>query len=288
MIVTSPTTPPGGASPHSTALFPVRQLDRIGEYLREIYGRRAYLWHVPRQELAAQQVNTALGSLWNLLNPMLLIGFYYLIFGLLLDVNRGSDNYITFLAIGVFTFQFTQRSVMSGGNSIINNVGLIRSIQFPRAMLPLSSTLKQFWLHLPTIPLMLAVAIVTGEQIRIAWLLLIPLLAVQTVMSAGFGLIAARAVHAVPDLANLLPIIFRLLFYGSGVLFAVEQRASGRVLYLFQFNPLYDILELNRGILMQEPVSTIEVLSLLIWAISAAVIGIFWFHRDESFYGARN
>lgn len=288
MIVTSPTTPPGGASPHSTALFPVRQLDRIGEYLREIYGRRAYLWHVPRQELAAQQVNTALGSLWNLLNPMLLIGFYYLIFGLLLDVNRGSDNYITFLAIGVFTFQFTQRSVMSGGNSIINNVGLIRSIQFPRAMLPISSTLKQFWLHLPTIPLMLAVAIVTGEQIRIAWLLLIPLLAVQTVMSAGFGLIAARAVHAVPDLANLLPIIFRLLFYGSGVLFAVEQRASGRVLYLFQFNPLYDILELNRGILMQEPVSTIEVLSLLIWAISAAVIGIFWFHRDESFYGARN
>ena len=280
--------PPTEAHPDSTGLFPVRQLDRIGEYLREIYGRRAYLWHVPRQELAAQQVNTALGSLWNLLNPMLLIGFYYLIFGLLLDVNRGSDNYITFLAIGVFTFQFTQRSVMSGGNSIINNVGLIRSIQFPRAMLPLSSTLKQFWLHLPTIPLMLAVAIVTGEQIRIAWLLLIPLLAVQTVMSAGFGLIAARAVHAVPDLANLLPFIFRLLFYGSGVLFAVERRASGRVLYLFQFNPLYDILELNRGVLMQEPVSTVEVLSLLTWAICAAVVGIFWFHRDESFYGARN
>lgn len=260
----------------------------LGRYLSDVWNRRSYITQVPRHELAAEETNTVLGSGWHLLNPILLVCIYYLIFGVLLDISRGEDNYITFLAIGVFVFQYSQKSITSGGYSVVKNIGLIRSIRFPRAVLPLSATAKQLWLHLPAVVIFLSVAILTGEPVRLSWAL-IPLLMVwQTLLTAGLTLIAARAVHTSPDLANLLPFAFRILFYGSGVLFSLERRASGTALYLFQFNPFYDIVELHRAAIFGKSVASEVVVSMACWTLVSVSFGLWWFHRDEAFYGAKN
>jgi teichoic acid transport system permease protein len=88
-------------------------------YLRRLWERREYAWHVPRSDLRSQQMNTVLGNAWHLLNPILSIAVYYVIFGLVLQTDRGVTNFIAFLAVGVFVFQFTQKSTTSGSNSIV-------------------------------------------------------------------------------------------------------------------------------------------------------------------------
>ena len=92
----------------------VHETDRFGPYIRESFERWPYIWYVSASELRARQVTTVLGNLWHLLNPALTVAVYYVIFGLLLKVNRGVDNFILFLTIGLFTFAASQRAITAG------------------------------------------------------------------------------------------------------------------------------------------------------------------------------
>ena len=95
--------------------------------------RRDFAVALPFEEVRSTHQDTLLGNLWHLANPMLSVAVYYLVFGVMLDVSRGIDNYILFLMVGVFTFNLTARCVLGGATSISNNQGLMRSIRFPSA-----------------------------------------------------------------------------------------------------------------------------------------------------------
>ena len=112
-------------------------------YAGEVWERRDYVWYVPLSDLRSRHVNTVLGNLWHLLNPLLLIGVYFLIFGLLLKADRGVDNFIGFLAAGIFAFTYTQRTVQTSSSVMTRNIGLLNSFSFPRAILPLTSVVTE-------------------------------------------------------------------------------------------------------------------------------------------------
>lgn len=256
-------------------------------YARQLWQRRDYAWHVPRNELRSQQLNTALGNLWHLFNPALSIGIYYLIFGLVIKTDRGVDNFIAFLAVGVFTFQFTQKAVMTGSRSIVKNRGLLRSISFPRALLPITSVITEALAFIPGVVVMLGTALASGVPIRLTWLALVPLFLLQLVFNAGAALVAARATNAFEDVFNVLPFVFRLLFYCSGVLFAVDEYVTtDAARAAFYANPLYDAIELSRWAVLGRDVSPWALVCFVAWSIGIAIVGLVWFRRAESSYGA--
>ena len=118
-------------------------------YISKLAERREFIIKVPKHELRSQQMGTLLGNVWHLLNPILSIAVYALIFGVILKVDRGVNNFVSFVAVGVFIFSFTQKSVITGSQSLIKNRGLIRSISFPRALLPITSVTTEFLAFLP-------------------------------------------------------------------------------------------------------------------------------------------
>ena len=108
----------------------------------------------------------------------------------------------------------------------------------------------------------------------------------QFILSIGATLIAARATSMYGDVKNILPFLFRLLFYGSGVLFSVDAYVTNDLLRkLFIANPMFDILEIYRWAILGGQVSYSEVLALAIWVILLLSIGVSWFRRGEAAYG---
>lgn len=260
----------------------------VGAYLGQVWDRRQYLWHVPRSELRGQQSNTVLGNLWHLLNPVLSIAVYYVIFGLVLRTDRGVDNFIVFLSVGVFLFQFTQRSTVEGSKSLVRNRGLMRTLSFPRALLPLSAVITQAMMAAPTLLVIWAVAAMTGERPSPSWLLLPLVVAWQTLLNIGLACIAARANHAFGDVQNLLPYLFRLLFYGSGVLFLVDAYLTShpQARWIFYVNPLYGFIEMGRWTVLGTSVRPVVVATTAAWSAIALVGGFAWFRRQETSYGS--
>ena len=256
-------------------------------YLREAWRRREFAIVVPAQDLRAQNMDTALGQLWHLVNPALLVGVYFLIFGVVLDARGGVRNYLGFLIIGVVLFHFTQRVVQEAAVSITQNLGLIRSIQFPRILLPAATANGQTIAFAPALGLMLASVLLTGERPSARWMLLAVVLAGQVLFNFGAALIAARVGATVRDLRQILPHLFRLLLYGSGVIFSVEAFIHSEAwLRAFALNPLYALLTCARWCLLGGTVDAWVVWSLVAWCTLLPAAGFVVFHRSERRLGA--
>ncbi len=256
-------------------------------YLREAWRRREFAIVVPAQDLRAQNMDTTLGQLWHLVNPALLVGVYFLVFGVIIDTRRGVDNFLGFLIVGVVLFHLTQRVTLEASTSITQNMGLIRSIQFPRILLPAASVNGQTAAFVPALALAILAVLATGELPTLRWLVLPAVLAAQFAFNFGTALLVARIGTTLPDLRQILPHLFRLLFYGSGVIFSVDafvQNAAWR--RAFALNPLYDVITCARWCLLGEPVDPWVVAGLVTWCIVMPAIGFWVFHRSEQRLGA--
>lgn len=275
-----------------------RDLYRIGGrptlpvYVRSIWQRRQFAWNVAIGNLRAQHLDTVLGGLWHVVNPLLLIGVYYLVFGVIIDVARQGvpeGKFIPFLAVGIFTYTYVQRSISSGASSIVSNLGLIRSLQFPRALLPLSAVLQQLLAFAPSLVVMVVVLLLTDEYPTVGWFMLPVIIAVATLFGLGGALITSRLTDQVRDLENVLPYLFRLAFYMSGILYSVDRWIDDeRLRILFVFNPFYDIVGIARHYMMRswdEPLLGWMWLALLSYTVVALTFGFLFFRAGETRYG---
>lgn len=285
----SDTATPGAGSFQPPALRDVHESARLIPYLRETWQRRGYVWYVSMQELRSRQITNVLGNLWHLLNPLLTIGVYYLIFGLLIETDRGVDNFFAFLTIGLFIFQFTQKATIDGAKSIVSNTGLLKGIKFPRVILPVSSTLTEFIASLSTFGLMFVIVLLSGESPRLTWLLFPVMLGVQLLFNLGAAMVAARLTTHFRDTTQVLPFVFRLLLYGSGVIYNVDAYVTDhpQVDALFTLNPMYCFLTIGRWTISGGDLDPVIVLTCLGWTAVMLVGGFAWFRAAEDRY-ARN
>jgi teichoic acid transport system permease protein len=270
--------PAGMRDAHETA--------KLIPYLRELWARRNYLWYVSANELRSRQVTNVLGNLWHLLNPALSIAIYYVIFGLLLKTTRGVDNFMLFITVGLFLFQFTQKATIDGAKSIVTNAGLITAIRFPRALLPITSTVTETLASLSTFVVMYAVAVLTGETITWRWLMMPGVIGLMIVFNLGAAMVAARMTTHFQDTTQILPFVFRLLLYVSGVIFSVDAYTENDpfVRMLFTLNPLYCFISLGRWCLMAGNLRGSLLLSATIWTVALIVVGFLWFRAAEERY----
>ncbi len=259
---------------------------RLGPYLRDLRSRRNYLWYVSANELRSRQITNVLGNLWHLLNPALTIAVYYVIFGLLLQTTRGVDNFLLFLTIGLFLFQYTQKATMDGSKSIVGNAGLIKAIRFPRALLPITSTVTETLASFSTFVVLYAVALLTGETPTWRWLMLPGVVAMMFVFNVGAAMVAARLTTHFKDTTQILPFMFRLLLYASGVIFSVDAYTENDPIAraLFVLNPMYCFVTLGRWCIMAGNLQTDLLVSAAVWSVTLAIGGFLWFRAAEERY----
>ncbi len=292
--MTSTETVGGLTMEQSIALARASGLEELGvrpplrRYVREVWDFRHLVWHLSSSQAYATNQNNHLGQLWAVINPILLVGSYYLIFGLLLKTRGGTENYIAFLTIGIFVFGYTASSIIAGSRAVTANVGLLRALRFPRAVLPISVTLTQFLVQLPAFGVLLVLVPLTGEPISLHWLLLPVALLLQTMINLGFAFFLARIVNAARDASNLVPVVVRLARYVSGVFFSIPHYAgSGLISALLLYQPLAVTMTIAREALMESsPLAWSSWAAAAAWAVGLCSTGFVFFWHGEGRYGA--
>lgn len=277
------------ASPDPAAhLYPVAAELPLSRYLAQMWARRDFVVAMPFEELRVSHQNTLLGNIWHLGNPLLSVGVYYLIFGVVLQVTRGVDNYIAWLTIGVFAFGLTSRTVLGGAAAISSNRGLMRSIRFPRALLPVSVVISRLLTFGFELAVVVAVILVTGEGVSLRWLALPLVLAVHSALNLGGAFIAARLNDTFRDVQQIIPFMFRLLTYMSGVIFPVERfldLGNETIGWIIANNPLAAILDMYLWVFMGLPLEPGKVLLATGVALVFLTVGFVFFRGAEWRYG---
>lgn len=271
------------------ALHPVGTRPPFTRYLASVWRYRHFIGEDSRSRIAGAQATNALGRLWSVLNP-LLDGFaYFLVFGLLLGTGRGVPNFVGYLIVGVFLFRFTSQAIVSGAKAISSNQTIVRAFRFPRATLVVASNVRALREFIPTliVMLLLVLAIPPVEELTWRWLLLLPLLALQTLFNLGCSLFLARFVAHWPDVSNLITFGTRIWLYMSAVFFSIDRFADlPVVLSLMYLNPLYCVLEIARdSLLYGVDADPARWLVLGAWTMLALLVGAIVFWQAEESYG---
>ena len=236
-------------------LLPSAARPPVLAYLRQLWRRHQFIVAFATARNIAMYTEARLGQLWQVLTPLLNVAVYYLIFGVLLHTSKGIPNFISFLVIGVFVFNFTQRAFISASTVITTSLPLIRALQFPRASLPLAYVIIELQQMFLSMAVLIVIVLATGEPVTWYWLLAIPILLLQTIFNVGVGLFVARLGSQVNDFSQLLPFLLRTWMYLSGVMFSIANltNISSKFKAILQLNPaaLYITLMRNAMLLTQ-------------------------------------
>ncbi|MGR6318381.1 ABC transporter permease [Micromonospora soli] len=266
----------------------------LAEYARRLWAYRHFMTAYSRAKVASSFSQTQLGQLWQVLTPLTNAAVYYLIFGVILSQHRTVPNFIAYLCTGVFIFMFTQSAVLQGTSAITGNLGLIRALQFPRAALPITVTLVQLQQLLMSMVVLAGIVLLTGEPLSFRWLLIAPMLLLQTVFNVGLTMVMARLGSKLTDLKQVMPFVLRTWMYASGVLYPVSlfrEHLPHWAAKLLECNPPLVFIELARYALLDshQPHMTTSPLILwglaLAWAVVMGLGGFVYFWRGEEEYG---
>ena len=253
-------------------------------YIRELWRRREFAWFLAMGNLQARNASTALGLVWWVLNPLLLAGVYFLVFGFIFDARGREDAYLSYLISGIFVFTFTSTSITTGANSILANSKLLANTNFPRLILPISAVLEASVGFLASLAIFYAIAIPANQvfpSAQLAWL--VPLVPLHVLLNVGLATISARLAVPFRDVNNLLPYVIRLWLYLSPIIWPLTMLASmpSWAETAAKFNPLFSFLSLYRTALLGTPLDAAMLLTAAGWAVVLAAAGTALFIRYE-------
>lgn len=268
----------------------VYQRPPLGEYLTRLWERRHFIRADARGRVISGSRGTLLGMGWLILRPILDGAAYYVIFGLVLRTSRGIENFVGYLLIGIFLFQFTARCLSGGANSLVTGKNLLKAFSFPRAALPIGAVARETLSFIPVlgVMLLLILALPPTEQITWRWLLLPLILALQLAFAYGLALAAARATAHIPDLSQLISVLTRFWLYGSAVFFSYDSFDSyPGIQAVMEVNPMFVVLDMTRDVLLYAETPTLQSWALLVaWSVALGAGGTVYFWRGEERYGS--
>lgn len=260
----------------------------LRDYLSEAWRRRSFGLTLAGNKLIASLLPNRLGVLWIVIKPLSLAVIYGSIFHFVIAGPARPDDFVLFLIVGVFVFEFFTGCFGAGAKAVTANSKLVQSIGFPRILLPFSVVIEQALRMIPVVVLLGILLLIFGQEPQWSWFLLLPVLAVMAVFNFGLALVVARlSVHA-RDVQQVIPIINRVLFYVSGIFFNVDGALKDFPVLMTTVHliPTYDFISISRAVLLDS--YTAPVLAWIAapaWALVALVFGIIFFWRAEARYG---
>lgn len=277
------------AGDDASALQPVGVRPPLATYIGDLWGRRHFIWMDSRHRVATSNSKNRLGSIWLILRPILDAMFYFVIFGLVLKMSGGVENFAAFIIIGIMMVRSTARSLSGGPSALSSNRAMIRAFIFPRAAIPISVEIRDGIQMIPTFLAMAMMILILPPFVEPAWswFLAAPIFVLQWMMNLGITLILSRAGNVIPDLSQVMAFVSRIAMYGSGVIFPIGRFVTHPVaLAVIELNPIYQALAMYRQVLMEGTVPALESWMILgAWGSGLLLFGFLFFWRGEATYG---
>ncbi|WOO39461.1 ABC transporter permease [Rubellicoccus peritrichatus] len=220
--------------------------------------QRDLVWQLTRRNIAQEVKGSYLGILWTLLNPLLELAVYAVVFGLIFGArfeespNPGKVDYVLGLFLGLTLYSLIADMLGIAPRLILGNPNYVKKVVFPLEVLPASATGAAIYRFLVTLALLLIGTFFIGEGLT--WkALLFPVVAFPVVLIAlGFTFFASSLGVFFRDLAQITNVLSKILLYASGVFYAaikVKEHAPGIWTWL-QWNPILLSIESCRRVLL--------------------------------------
>jgi lipopolysaccharide transport system permease protein len=225
--------------------------------LVELWQYRELLYNLTVRDLKVRYKNSVLGVAWSLLNPILMMLVFTLVYTVMLGQSNQRD-YAAFVLCGLLPWNFFSASIMGGVGSVVNNGYLIKKVYFPRAVLPSSIMMSNLVNFLVALPVYFALAWLLGVRFT-PYVLLLPLVVlVEMIFILGMSLLLSAVNVFYRDVQQIMEVIILAWFFLTPVIWDVSLLPVSRVVLgvdvpvqrlTYIFNPMASIIAAYRDIL---------------------------------------
>lgn len=238
------------------------------------------------RDIREQYAGSALGLIWSLVQPLLLILLYWLVFAQIMQIRLGGTlddiPFIAYLLSGLLPWFAFQDGLSKGANAVIGRRDMVKKVHFPVQVFPLAAVTAAFVSHAIGFALFLLAFLLWRGQVDFAQIgLLVVLFSLQWLFVAGLGLCLAAVTVYIRDITQIIGIVLMAMFYTAPVLYPLEMVPEGlrSVIMLNPFTPIAD--SYHRIILLGTGPEPQTWLLLLVLAGGALALGRYVFKRLE-------
>ena len=250
--------------------------------LAAIWRYRELLYFLTWRSIKVRYKQAVIGVGWVILQPLLTVGIFTAIFGVLARMPSDGVPYPVFALAALVPWMFFAQAITRGGTSLVGDAGLLTKVYFPRLLIPLSACSTGL---LDVLLSFVALVVLMGwYDIAITWrVLTVPLFGALTwVTAVAVSLWTAPLNVRYRDVAYALPFLTQIWMYGSPVVYPVslipEQWRS-----LYGLNPLVGIIEGFRWALLGLPSPDWRIIGVSTLTIGAVLLGgLVFFRRMET------
>ena len=193
---------------------------------------------------------SALGYLWQLVRPLLLFLVLYVFFTKVAKVGDqpgvSYHYYGAQLLSAIVLFTFFQEATTGSVRSVVDGEAMVRKIQFPRMVIPLSSVLLALFNLSLNLVVVLIFALAAGVRPMVTWLEVPLSIVLLVVLCTGIAMLLSALFVYFRDIQPIWEVLTQVLFYASPIIITVvdvQEHLSPTLLHLYMLNPLAVIFQ---------------------------------------------
>jgi len=243
--------------------------------LQLLWHYRALVTVLVRRELAARYRASLLGYFWSMLNPLLLLTVYAIVFTTVFQPRMpGAQPYALFLFAGLLPWLFFSGAVLDSAITLVDNGPLLAKVTCPPEIFPAVTVMSHLVHHLLALPVLLA-ALAAGALLHLhpfpLTVVLIPLALVPWILVTGGTAMAvsALAVHF-RDVRDLTGNLLNLLFFGSPIIYSLDGLPP-TLRHALALNPFASLVEIYRSVAFDGRAAPLAT-----WGIALAIGIVTW------------
>jgi lipopolysaccharide transport system permease protein len=220
--------------------------------LYDLWRHRDLFYFLMWRDVKVRYKQTFLGASWAILQPLLTMILFTVIFGRLAKVPSDGIPYPIFAYAGLLPWTFFSNAVTISSNSLVGNAAIITKVYFPRMMIPAAAVGAGLVDFAIAGVILVAMMAWYGFGLSIAALMLVPLVILTVMLALAVGTWTSGLNVKYRDVRYALPFFIQMWMYASPVIYPTNF-VPQQWRWLLVLNPLTGIIEGYRSALFSRP-----------------------------------
>lgn len=247
---------------------------------KELKAYQDLFYFLVWRDIKVLYAQTVLGFAWAILNPVVQIIIFSVIFGRVAKIPTDGIPYVLFSTVAIIPWTYMADSMSASSQSLVGGQGMLGKVYFPRIIFPLTSVLAKLVDF--SISLMIIVAVMIYYRVTPTWnLVYLPfMILLMVIIPAGIGLWLSSLAIRYRDVKFAMPFVIRMLIYSAPILYTASA-IPDQYRLLYSFNPIVAVVEGYRACLLGTPMPWEFILPGSIVAVVILVFGALYFRKME-------
>ncbi len=250
--------------------------------LRGVWEYRELVWFLIWRDIKVRYKQASLGIAWAVIQPVMTMLVFTLIFGRLAQLPSDGLPYPVFTFTALLPWQLFSGALTGSANSVVNSASLISKVYFPRLVIPIASVMATLVDFSISFGVLLGLMAWYGISLRLAVVVLPLLVMLALAIALAVGLWASALNVRYRDVRHVMPFVVQFWLLASPVAYSTSLITSPAWRAVYSLNPMVGVIEGFRwAVLGSTPPSVLVVPSVLVTGVLLAT-GLFFFRRTEA------